>query len=669
MTELDPEESPAPSPGQLIAATQALVQRANTEGWDVERLFSRLIRLAARSGEQRDEIDGLEVVEVARSQVAPLLATEHSIALDMLTAQLRLGAGVNGFDNHDWRSAIEQYSLALPSFLDLGMVDLAQDCLNRIVDLTDRPANDSARAHAALEGISPVVLRVERALGYPAWERIRRAAGNILGEPAGAVGVDQDLLAMQMAKGLRFATVLYGGSRYRWTDDSTGRELLASISDVQQSTPGIGQPESADEETLVSEYSEGDALGTETPTLQEPKERLSWLYRRYDVHVWDELLKGAEASEVLWLRLEDLKAALDDRSAIISYFLGTRAPDGSTGGKALVVTRRGVRSFILPNAVPEFGDSPAARTARTRRLVQGSSGPRDIARDAAKALAVDAQAYFEYGPDEERRSILEGLREEGIDHLCIVPHGPLHFHPLHLAGPEGHPLAHDWIVTYLPNLHLFLSRRGRPTAQRYRAQTVTSIGLDFAGPNAHGLPPLRGAVAEAAAVAAAFGTQPVAEADATEKRVAEALENSRFVHLATHGRHNVDSPAFQCMYFTPDAQADGILYAHEILEYDLRGLDLLTLSACDTALGRFDLSDNLRGLPAAMLLSGVSTLVGTLWQVEDAAATRFFESLYRRLEAEEPCLDAFRGAQIDTRSRHREYRDWGAFYMIGDWEW
>jgi CHAT domain-containing protein len=198
---------------------------------------------------------------------------------------------------------------------------------------------------------------------------------------------------------------------------------------------------------------------------------------------------------------------------------------------------------------------------------------------------------------------------------------------------------------------------------------MTSIGLDFAEPNAHGLQPLLGAVAEAATVAAAFGAQPVAEPDATEKRVAEALENSRFVHLATHGRHNVDSPAFQCMYFTPDAGSDGILYAHEILGYDLRGLDLLTMSACETALGRFDLSDNARGLPAAMLLSGVSTLIGTLWQVEDTAATGFFECLYRRLESGEPCLDAFRRAQNDTRSQHREYRDWGAFYMVGDWDW
>ena len=102
---------------------------------------------------------------------------------------------------------------------------------------------------------------------------------------------------------------------------------------------------------------------------------------------------------------------------------------------------------------------------------------------------------------------------------------------------------------------------------------------------------------------------------------------------------------------------------------DLRGLDLVTLSACETALGRFDGSDNLRGLPAALMLSGASSLIGTLWKVEDTTSRGFFTSLYQRLREGDNALDAFRVAQKATRRDHPQYRDWGAFYLVGDWDW
>jgi len=47
--------------------------------------------------------------------------------------------------------------------------------------------------------------------------------------------------------------------------------------------------------------------------------------------------------------------------------------------------------------------------------------------------------------------VLVKLKDEGKDHLCVIPHGPLHYYPFHLLGEPGSPLANDWIVTYLPS--------------------------------------------------------------------------------------------------------------------------------------------------------------------------------------------------------------------------
>ena len=86
---------------------------------------------------------------------------------------------------------------------------------------------------------------------------------------------------------------------------------------------------------------------------------------------------------------------------------------------------------------------------------------------------------------------------------------------------------------------------------------------------------------------------------------------SRRVHICTHGIHNVSAPPFSKHFFTPDTDSDGRLRAFELLGRDLRGLEFLTLGACETALGRFNAGDNLRGIPAALLSPYEPSLVAS----------------------------------------------------------
>jgi CHAT domain-containing protein len=117
----------------------------------------------------------------------------------------------------------------------------------------------------------------------------------------------------------------------------------------------------------------------------------------------------------------------------------------------------------------------------------------------------------------------------------------------------------------------------------------------------------------------------------------------------------------------PDDESDGRLSAYELLGLDLRGLELVTLSACNTALGRFDWADNLLGLPAALLLAGTSAIVGALWPVETHASECFFVTFYRELRKRAAPLDAFAAAQKQTREQFPAYSDWGPFYFMGAW--
>ena len=101
-----------------------------------------------------------------------------------------------------------------------------------------------------------------------------------------------------------------------------------------------------------------------------------------------------------------------------------------------------------------------------------------------------------------------------------------------------------------------------------------------------------------------FGSTALPEDEATPARVAQALPGTRYVHIATHASQLAHAPAFQCLYLTPGDDGEGRLFAYQIAGLDLRGVELVTLCACETGLGRFDAGDNLRGLPAAFLAAG-----------------------------------------------------------------
>jgi CHAT domain-containing protein len=140
------------------------------------------------------------------------------------------------------------------------------------------------------------------------------------------------------------------------------------------------------------------------------------------------------------------------------------------------------------------------------------------------------------------------------------------------------------------------------------------------------------------------------------------------VHLCAHGANTPGSPLFHHLLVTPGTEGGGRICAYELLGQDLRGLDVLSLGSCDSALGRFDAGDNLSGLPAAFLAAGASTLVAALWELLDEAATRFFVGFHRALKAGTPRLDAFRTAQLDVRAAFPQARDWAAFCYLGDWD-
>jgi CHAT domain-containing protein len=298
--------------------------------------------------------------------------------------------------------------------------------------------------------------------------------------------------------------------------------------------------------------------------------------------------------------------------------------------------------------------------ASLRRDVVAEPGPAVVDSEAEAQLRTDTNTLGGGLADK-----LAELRKAGKDHLCFHPHGAFHFHPMHLIGDPGTCLADDWTVTKLAHPSLLARRDDAPATAA--SVPLAAFGMGFEGGQPHGLAPLPAACDEASTVSRLMQGECYLNEQATERQFIASLRAARRIHVATHGAHRVGAPVFQRVYLNPADGSDGIFHAYEVVGMDLRHVELVTLSACETALGRFDEGDNLRGLSASLLAAGVGTIVSTLWPIVDEVSQTFFIALYTALAQDPDRLAAFRTAQLATRAAFPAYRDWGAFQYLGAW--
>ncbi len=119
---------------------------------------------------------------------------------------------------------------------------------------------------------------------------------------------------------------------------------------------------------------------------------------------------------------------------------------------------------------------------------------------------------------------------------------------------------------------------------------------------------------------------------------------------------------------------DGILTAEEVAALDFSGTEWVVLSACDTGLGDIESGEGVVGLRRAFEVSGVGTVIMSLWDVDDEATRRWMQQLYLgRFERKETTVDSMWEASREVLEWCRESLGtdhpffWGAFVAAGDW--
>lgn len=118
----------------------------------------------------------------------------------------------------------------------------------------------------------------------------------------------------------------------------------------------------------------------------------------------------------------------------------------------------------------------------------------------------------------------------------------------------------------------------------------------------------------------------------------------------------------------PDNVEDGILTAKEIADVDLRGLDLVVLSACQTGLGDIAQGEGVFGLQRGFKKAGANSILMSLWEVDDKATQLLMTQFYKNLVSGQSKRQSLRSAQKYLREYnngcYHEPKYWAAFILL-----
>jgi CHAT domain-containing protein/tetratricopeptide (TPR) repeat protein len=239
-----------------------------------------------------------------------------------------------------------------------------------------------------------------------------------------------------------------------------------------------------------------------------------------------------------------------------------------------------------------------------------------------------------------------------------------------MAGIPVETLTSDYVISYIPS-GTFLARlkdSPRPTGNRLLAVGDPVFAGTKEKQQAKELPSLAvrgddwmelpGTRAELNQLTRLFGNLATVLVDsyASEQSLEDLRKNGelaryRYLHFATHGEGN-DARAFESALILsqdklPEAMLpkagepfiNGQLSAREVLDYWKLDAELVTLSACETAIGHDGGGDGMLGFAQAFLTAGARAVCLSLWQVDDRATSLLMTRFYQNLLGKRPGLD------------------------------
>jgi len=278
-------------------------------------------------------------------------------------------------------------------------------------------------------------------------------------------------------------------------------------------------------------------------------------------------------------------------------------------------------------------------------LNEGTSGSRTLASRAGKLYKILLEPVAKHFQEKTR--------------IAVVPHGILHYLPFEAMMNEGKFLVEQGFkFFYLPSASVYKYCREKNPLKKDQLMAI-------ANPDGT-LPYSEKEVKEIKKIYRKNARIFIGN-DAKESTIKENVSYPDILHFACHGIFDSDHPMYSCLKLTPDANDDGRLEVSEIFNLKLKPAYLVTLSACDTKLGKMYHGDEIVGMSRAFIYAGTPSIVASLWKVDDYYAAKFMTVFYKALKKNDKidALDIARKTMIKKYGKRHPYY-WAAFVLIGD---
>lgn len=364
---------------------------------------------------------------------------------------------------------------------------------------------------------------------------------------------------------------------------------------------------------------------------------------------------------------EATKEFVDSKTAIFAFIVG------KDSAYAFALTKKGLKVYSIP---PQ----------KDLRLKVISH---------RKAISDTDNRDFNSGQELYNLLLKPGLTEE-IKTLIIVPDDILNLLPFETLLATKQP--DDWLIKhytiyYAPSLsslrelvhHQNRKNRRKPQynllavgdpyygelEEKYPELSTKAIFQDFYTLADLKFYRLRYSHEEIKRISSLIPKATVLEREkATEDLVKSAnLSDYQIIHFATHGLIDDQKPARSAIVLTldNDPTEDGFLQMREVFNLRLNA-DLVVLSSCQTGLGQFIRGEGIEGISRAFFFAGASSVLMSLWTINDQVSSQFMERFYFHLKSSESLAEALRRVKLEMIDSgvvsHPYY--WAPFILSGD---
>ena len=237
-------------------------------------------------------------------------------------------------------------------------------------------------------------------------------------------------------------------------------------------------------------------------------------------------------------------------------------------------------------------------------------------------------------------------------------------------------LLDKYVVSYANSATLLLEDRGRDQkisgevlafAPQFQSAGTTEIVSDRSQ-----FAPLKYNQQEVKNISTYFKTKSLIGTDASINNFNQFSSDYKVLHFATHASANDEYPDYSFLALASDKKQDSIsfLYVKDLYTKDLNA-ELITLSACETGIGKFQRGEGILSLARGFNYAGAKSLVTSLWKVNDETTSQIMNFFYKNLDEGQSKNEALRNAKLeylrtadDSVLKHPYF--WAGFVISGD---